>query len=180
MTPLIALFLAAAPTHRPTVSGGLTQMLKRAVALDEALGEFDRICLAHPFDAAAFERAVASSSWRYRRAHASFPELTGYDSVNGYVSRKWMGSPEGSLPQCNLDGATPRAYPPSAIAARIEARLAARGVSVGRRQADDSLYWQWPLEEGKVARLYLLRHRGSDPRQLTLTLQKWPAERAGR
>jgi hypothetical protein len=179
MTPVVALLLAAAPAHRPTVTGGLTDMVKLAVGLDEALGEFDQICLAHPFDAAAFERAVASSSWHYRRARDTFPELTGYDSVKGYVSRKGMGSPEGSLPQCNLDGATLRAYPPAEIATRIEARLSARGVSAVRRQVEDSLYWQWPLQEGKLARLYLLRHPGSDPRQLTLTLQKLRAERAG-
>ena len=39
---------------------------------------------------------------------------------------------------------------------------------------------EWPVEGGKVARLYVMRHPGSDPRQLTLTLQKWPKAEASR
>jgi hypothetical protein len=180
--PIAALLAAAAPTaQQPAVTGGLEPMLKLAIGIDEGLAEFERLCLAHPFDAAAFETAVSRSSWRYRRASGTTPELIGYDSRKGYVSIKWLGPPAGRLPQCNLDAATLRPSTPEATAARIEARLKSRlGTVPKRHTAGASLYWEWPSEGGNTARLYLLRHPGSDPRQLTLTLQKWTQLEASR
>ena len=172
--------LAAAPAaQQPVVTGGLQPMFKLAIGIDEALAEFERLCLASPFDAAAFEKAVSGSSWRYRRNPGTTPELIGYDSRKGYASIKWLGPPAGRLPQCNLDAATLRPFTLEATAGRIEARLKRRlGIVPPRHAAGASLFWEWPAEGGKVARLYLLRHPGSDPRQLTLTLQKWPQAEA--
>ncbi|HYE29335.1 MAG TPA: hypothetical protein VEA61_14030 [Allosphingosinicella sp.] len=171
----IAASLALSAAQQPVVTGGLETMVKLAIGIDEALGEFERLCLARPFDAASFEKAVRGSSWRYRRAADSEPELIGYDSRKGYASIKWLGPPAGRLPQCNLDAATLRPYTPTATAARIEARLKRLLGTIPVRQASGtSLFWEWPAETGKAVRLYLLRHPGSDPRQLTLTLQKWP------
>ncbi|HYW15649.1 MAG TPA: hypothetical protein VE891_05795 [Allosphingosinicella sp.] len=174
--PIAALLSVAAPAaQEPAVTGGLQPMLKLAIGLDEALAEYERLCLARAFDAASFEKAVSSSAWRYRRAQDTSPELVGYDSRKGYVSIKWLGPPEGRLPQCNLDSATLRPYTPEAMAGRIEARLKRLlGTSPARQAAGVSTFWEWPVEGGKMARLYVLRHPGSDPRQLTLTLQKWP------
>ena len=176
--PIAALLAAAAPAaQQPSVSGGLQPMFKLAIGLDEAFGEFERLCLVRPFDAASFEKAVTSSSWRYRRAAGTQPALIGYDSRKGYASIKWLGPPEGRLPQCNLDAATLRPYTPEATAGRIETRLKRLlGAAPARRAAGTSLFWEWPAEAGRVARLYLLRHTDTDPRQLTLTLQKWPQE----
>jgi hypothetical protein len=172
-------FLLAAAAQQPVVSGGLQPMLKLAIGIDEALGEFERLCLARPFDAATFERAVSASPWRYRRNPGTTPQLIGYDSRKGYASIKWLGPPAGRLPQCNLDAATLKPYTAEAMAGRIEARLKRRlGTLPARRAAGSSLYWEWPVEDGKVARLYVLRHPGSDPRQLALTLQKWPRAEA--
>jgi hypothetical protein len=168
-------FLLGAAAQQPTPTGGLQPMFKLAIGIDEALGEFERLCLARPFDAATFETAVSRSSWRYRRTPGTTPELIGYDSRKGYASIKWLGPPAGRLPQCNLDAATIRPYTAEATAGQIEARLKRRlGTMPARHPADTSLFWEWPVEDGKVARLYLQRHPGSDPRQLTLTLQKWP------
>lgn len=178
--PIAALLAAAAPAaEQPVVSGGLQPMFKLAIGLDEALGEFERLCLARPFDAAAFERVVSSSPWRYRRAAGTSPDLIGYDSRKGYASIKWLGPPPGRLPQCNLDAATATPYAPDATARRIEARLKRLlGAVPVRHAAGASTFWEWAAGEGKVARLYVLRHPGSDPRQLTLTLQKWPGAAA--
>ena len=175
----IAASLALSAAQQPVVTGGLETMVKLAIGIDEALGEFERLCLARPFDAASFEKAVAGSSWRYRRATDTQPELVGYDSRKGYASIKWLGPPPGRLPQCNLDAATLRPYTPEATAGRIEVRLKRLlGIIPARRASGPSLFWEWPAEPGKVARLYLLRHPGTDPRQLTLTLQKWPKPEA--
>ena len=180
MTVLLALLVAAAPPEKPVVTGGLTPMYKLAVGLEEARGDFDRLCLARPFDPQSFDVAVRGSPWRYRRASQSDPNLIGYEAAKGYASRKWMGVPQGRLPQCNLDAATARAYSLDAVGKQIEVHLARRlGQAPLRREADGGLFWQWLAEPGKVARLYLLRHPNTDPRQMTLTLQKWPAERAG-
>lgn len=174
--PIAALLAATAPAaQQPVVTGGLQPMFKLAIGLDEALAEYERLCLTRAFDAASFEKAVSNSTWRYRRAEGTRPELVGYDSRKGYASVKWLGPPEGRLPQCNLDAATQRPYGPEAVASRIEARLKRLlGATPARQAADTSTFWEWPVEGGKVARLYVIRHRGSDPRQLTLTLQKWP------
>jgi|GEM_PF-5175573 len=177
--PIATLLAAAAPAaQQPVVTGGLQPMFKLAIGIDEALGEFERLCLARPFDAATFETAVSRSSWRYRRASGTTPELIGYDSRKGYASIKWLGPPAGRLPQCNLDAATLRPYTLEATAGRIEARLRRLlGTVPARHAAGTNLFWEWPAE-GKVTRLYLLRDPGSDPRQLTLTLQKWPQAEA--
>jgi hypothetical protein len=177
IAPLLAAALSAA--QQPVVSGGLQPMFKLAIGIDEALGEYERLCLARPFDAASFEKAVRASSWRYRRAPGTSPELIAYDSRKGYASVKWLGPPAGRLPQCNLDSATLRPYTPEATAVRIEARLKRLlGAAPPRRAAGATLFWEWPAEAGKVARLYLVRHPDTDPRQLTLTLQKWPLAEA--
>jgi hypothetical protein len=180
--PIAALLAAAAPAaQQPAVSGGLQPMLKLVIGLDEALAEYERLCLARAFDAASFEKAVSSSAWRYRRFRDTTPNLVGYDSRKGYASIKWLGPPEGRLPQCNLDAATLRPYTPVATASRIEARLKRLlGTTPARQVAGTSTFWEWPVEGGKVARLYVIRHPGSDPRQLTLTLQKWPQAEASR
>jgi hypothetical protein len=174
----LALALAAAqPAQKPAVTGGLDPMYKLGIGLDEAWGAFARLCLVKPFDPMAFETAVRSSSWRYRRNAGTGPDLVGYDSRKGYVSIKWLGPPQGRLPQCNLDAATARAIPRETIAVRIEARIARlRGSAPPRREVEGALFWEWPGEADKVVRLYWLRHPNTDPRQITLTLQKWPAE----
>jgi hypothetical protein len=180
--PIAALLASAAGSaQQPVVSGGLQPMLKLAIGLDEALAEYERLCLARAFDAASFEKAVSGSTWRYRRFADTNPQLIGYDSRKGYASIKWLGPPEGRLPQCNLDSATLRPYTPEAMAGRIEARLKRLlGAIPARRAAGTSTFWEWPVDGGKIARLYVIRHPGSDPRQLTLTLQKWPNEKTGR
>ena len=178
MTPLLlaAMLSLAAAQAQPRVVGPLDPQLMRSGDLDAALAEFERLCLRTAFDRAAYEAAIARSSWRFRRASDAPEGASAFASVRGYAFFR----DGGRLPQCNLDTAMRRAHDRDAVAGRIAARLEALlGAAPARREAGGSLFWQWPGEPGKAIRLYLMRHPGTDPRQLTLSLQKWPAELAG-
>lgn len=176
--PLLALVAAVQAQPRP--AEGLDPRMVRAGPLDAAIGEYDRLCLASPFDRAAYEAGIRASRWGFRPASGVPEGASAYESARGYAFFRDPAPGGRSLPQCNLDTATGQPYARDLIVARIEARLARRLGSVPpRRDADGALFWQWPAEAGKVARLYLMRRPGDDPRQITLTLQKWPADLAG-
>lgn len=176
---LLSLLALLAAQAQPRPVGGLDPRMVRANDLDSAIGEFDRLCLAAPFDRAAYEAGFRASRWRFRPA-AGVPEgASAYESGRGYAFFRGAAPGGRSLPQCNLDTAIGRAQATGLIVARIEARLARRLGSVPpRREANGSPFWQWPAEAGTVARLYLMRRPSDDPRQITLTLQKWPADLA--
>jgi hypothetical protein len=178
---MILLLAALAATQaQPRPVGGLEPRIVRASDLDGAIAEYDRLCLAAPFDRAAYEAGIRASGWRFRPASGVPEGASAYESARGYALFRGAAPTGRSLPQCNLDTATGRPQPRDLIVARIEARLARRLGSVPpRRDANGSPFWQWPAEAGKVARLYLMRRPGDDPRQITLTLQKWPADLAG-
>jgi hypothetical protein len=177
LLPLIALLAAAQAQPGPV--GGLDPRMVRANDLNSAIGEFDRLCLAAPFDRAAYEAGIRASGWRFRPVGGVPEGASAYESGQGYAFFRDPAPGGRSLPQCNLDTAIGRAQPVAPIAARIEARLARRLGSVPpRRDSNGSIFWQWPAEAGKVARLYLMRRPSDDPRQITLTLQKWPADLA--
>lgn len=175
----LAIVLIAAAQAQPRPVDGLDPRLVRASELDAAIGEYDRLCLASPFDRAAYEAGIRASRWGFRPAGGVPEGASAYESARGYAFFREPAPGGRSMPQCNLDTATGQAQARDLIAARIEARLARRLGSVPpRRDWNGSLFWQWPAEAGKVARLYLMRRPSDDPRQITLTLQKWPADRA--
>ena len=175
----LVIALIAAVQAQPRPVDGLDPRIVRASELDAAIGEYDRLCLASPFDRAAYEAGIRASGWRFRPASGVPEGASAYESARGYAFFRDPAPGGRSIPQCNLDTATGQAQAPGLVVARIEARLARRLGSVPPRQeANGSLFWQWPAEAGKVARLYLMRRPGDDPRQITLTLQKWPADLA--
>lgn len=169
---LPVLALAGALQVQPRPVDGLDPRLMRPGGIDAALAEYDRLCLADPFDRAAHVAAVRRSSWRFRPAPNPPEGALTHQAVRGFAFFRDTGR----LPQCNLDTATDRAVASPLIVARIEAMLAGRlGAVPARRVTATAIFWQWPGEPDKSVRLYLLRRTGDDPRQLSLTLQKWPA-----
>ncbi|HVQ09205.1 MAG TPA: hypothetical protein VMS43_12310 [Allosphingosinicella sp.] len=180
MSLLALIALLAAAQTQPGPVGGLDPRMVQTSEIDSAIGEFDRLCLASPFDRASYEAAIRASHWRFRPAGGAPEGASAYESRRGYAFFRDATPAGRSLPQCNLDTATGRPHARDLLVARIEARLARRLGSVPPRLgANGSLFWQWPAEAGKVARLYLMRRPSDDPRQITLTLQKWPADLAG-
>lgn len=175
--PLLALLAAA--QAQPLAVGGLDPRMVRAGDLDAAVVEYERLCLASPFDRAAYEAGIRASRWRFRPASGLPEGASAYEAARGYAFFRDPPAGGRSLPQCNLDTATSRPQALNLIVARIESRLARRLGSVPpRRDSNGSVFWQWPVEAGRTARLYLMRRPTDDPRQITLTLQKWPADLA--
>lgn len=180
MILLSLLALIAAVQAQPRPVDGLDPRMVRPGELDAAIGEYDRLCLAAPFDRTAYEEGIRASGWRFRPASGVPEGASAYQSARGYAYFRDPAPTGRSLQQCNLDTATGRAHARDVIVARVEARLARRLGSVPPRQdSNGSPFWQWPAAAGKAARLYLMRRPGDDPRQITLTLQKWPADLAG-
>lgn len=176
--PTLAALLAAAQTQ-PRAVDGLEPRMVRTSDLNEAIGEYDRLCLASPFDRAAYEAAIRASGWRFQPVSGVPEGASAYESARGYAFFRDPLTPGRSMPQCNLDTATGQAHARELVVARIEARLARRlGSAPPRQDWNGSIFWQWPAEARKVARLYLMRRPSDDPRQITLTLQKWPADLA--
>ena len=171
MTLLALVALLAAAQAAPHSVGGLDAQLARTGELDSVLAEYDLLCLAAPFDRAAHEADVRRSAWRFRPAPDPPEGAVANQATRGYAFFRDTGR----LPQCNLDAATSRAAPAALIVARIEALLARRlGAAPPRRAVAGAIFWQWPGEPNSTIRLYLMRRPGDDPRQLSLTLQKWP------
>ena len=164
--------LAAALQAQPRPVDGLDPRLMRVGELDAALAEYDRLCLAAPFDRATHLAAVRRSDWRFRPAPNPPEGALTHQASRGFAFFRDAGR----LPQCNLDTATSRAAPAALSVERVEALLARRlGAVPARRQTATAIFWQWPGEPERTLRLYLMRRPGDDPRQLSLTLQKWPA-----
>ena len=172
--PFVALLAAAQAAPHPV--GGLDPRLARPGELDSVLDEYDRLCLAAPFARAAHEAAVRRSAWHFRPASNPPDGALANESARAYAFFRDTGR----LPQCNLDTATGRPAPRAQIIARIEALLLRRlGTAPPRTEAAGAIFWQWPDEQpDRIVRLYLMRRPGDDPRQLSLTLQKWPAAAA--
>lgn len=177
MSLLLALALLGSAQNEARVNQGLSTIALVPVGLDAALAEFDRLCLAAPFDRAAFAGAAARSNWRFRRDPDSGPEgALGYVASRGYT--KLIDARP--LPQCNFDSALRQGAGRDATIARVEALLARRfGAVPARQETANTLFWPLPGETEQPLRLYLMRRPGDDARQFSLSLQKWPAALAG-
>ncbi len=169
---LPVLAMAAALQAQPRPVDGLDPRLVRTADIDAVLAEYDRLCLAAPFDRAVHQAAAHRSAWRFRPGPNPPAGALTHQAARGFA----FFSDTGRLPQCNLDTAISRAVPGAVTVSRIEALLLRRlGAVPSRRETANAIFWQWPAEPDKVVRLYLMRRPGDDPRQLTLTLQRWPA-----
>ena len=175
---MIAAILATVAQASLQPTGGREARLMLAGDVDGTLAEYERLCLHAPFDRAAHDRAIAASSWRFRPVEVEGENASGHMAQRGYAYFRGPDS-AGGLQQCNLDAALERAIDPAALTARIGGLLQGRLPMFDRIETRGQVYWQWPAEPGWVVRLYWMRPAGSDPRQLTLSLQKWPSNLAG-
>lgn len=177
MISLSLLVLLTPVQSEALVNEGLSRMASVPVGIDGAIAEFDRLCLAAPFDRAGYQAAIARSGWHFRHDPGSGPAgALGYVSSRGYTKLIDFGR----LPQCNFDTAIDRAHGDDTVVARIEKQLARRyGAVPERHRTANTLFWQLPSEGERPVRLYLMRRPGDDPRQFSLSLQKWPAALSG-
>lgn len=156
------------------VEGSREPVAVRGTDIERAMAEFAAICLAKPFDRAAFNRAVGASSWKYERQAPGITFQDNWQSPYAYATFTSDGAfPRGlAVPQCNLLAASRTKVGGDAMKVAIDGLLKSAGVSeIEFTRADGLLIWTWKNGTG-LAQLHLL---DPDPegRVMNLSLQFW-------
>ena len=177
---MIGLLIAAAlqaGTAAPAAVSPVESVRVRGSDLERAAGEFRALCLAKPFDRAAFDAAAAASDWKYEHPAPRFAFADEWRSAHAFVQfNTEQAAARGlALPQCNFLAAASKKVGAVAIVAAIDSALRRAGI-VGARFARDGeqMVWSWTRPDG-LAQLHLI-DPGADGQVISLSLQFWTPE----
>lgn len=179
---LLAAGLAGQALAQPRIDPstyGTAQVLP--ATLGEAVGEFERICLATGFDSARFEAAIEGSKWRYEKRPGGGtppPEVR----VSGQAAINFRGPPLQStgsfVPgQCNIDVVVRPVPDDSAIAAALEAALVrTSGSAPPKFDFPGETCWRWQPAADLVDRLCRIHRSDLAAGQMAWSFQRWTAD----
>ena len=177
---LIAAGLAGHGSAQPRIEPSSYRTGKFLPAkLNEAVGEFERTCLATGFNAARFDAAIAASKWRYAKQMGSgtpAPDvrLGPRAAINfGPLLQTEKSFVPG---QCNIELVLRPVPEDAAIAAALEAALV-RMLGKAPPQFDfpGETCWRWQPSPEKVNRLCRVHRPNLASGQISWSFQLWTA-----
>lgn len=179
---LLAALVAAPGFAQPRLDPSSLRVVRVSPArLDEAVGEFERICLATGFDAARFDAAIAASKWRYEKkpgSGAPAPDVR----VSGQAMINFHGpllQATGSFVpgQCNMEVVV-RPVPADATVDVALQRVFDRilGLAPPRFAFTGETCWRWQPSPDLVSRLCRIRRSNLAAGQMAWSFQRWTAE----
>jgi hypothetical protein len=175
---MIAFLLAAAQAlaSPPATPAPSDSVQVHGTDLERAMNEFQALCLAHPFDRAAFDAAASGSSWKYQRQPSTLFFADEWRSSHAYATfNTEQAAARGmALPQCNFLAATSRKVGSDAIVAAVGAMLRSSGVPDARYTRNEDMMWSWKRPDG-LAQLHLI-DPGPDGQVIRMSLQFWTPE----
>jgi len=147
--------------------------------LNEAVGEFERTCLATGFDPARFEAAIAASPWRYAKRVGSGTPPTdvrvGPQAVINFGPL--LQTAKSFAPgQCNIEVIFRPIPEEETISAALEAALVRMlGKAPPHFDFPGETCWRWQSSPEMVNRLCRVHRPNLAPGQISWSFQLWTA-----
>jgi hypothetical protein len=178
---LLVAGLAGPAFAQPRVDPSASRTMRVLPAkLDEAVREFERICLATGFDAARVETAIRASKWRYEK-QPGLGKPAPDTWLSGQSIFNFQGPPSqetGSFVpgQCNIEVVVRPVPSDAAIAAALEAALVRTlGKAPPHFDFPGETCWRWQPGPDLVNRLCRVHRPNLAPGQMSWSFQRWTA-----